>query len=69
MSQDQRLIELESRIAHQDHTIHALGDEIYRHQKKLDHLEETCNFLIAQLKTQSGAPAPAASGNDKPPHY
>jgi len=67
--QDKRLIELESRVAHQDHTIHALGDEIYLHQKKLDHLEATCNFLVAQLKTQSGTSTPADTGNDKPPHY
>jgi SlyX protein len=69
MSQDERLIEIESRIAHQDHSIQAMGDEIYRQQKKLDHLEATCNFLVEQLKTQAGAASPADSGNEKPPHY
>ena len=69
MSQNERLIELETRIAHQDHTIHALSEEIYRHQKKLDHLEVTCNFLVAQLKAQPSASASTDADNDKPPHY
>ncbi len=69
MSQEERLIELESRIAHQDHSIHTLGKEVYRQQKKLDHLEATCNFLIEQLKTNAGASPPANPGDEKPPHY
>jgi len=69
MSQKERLIELESRIAHQDHSIQTLGEEIYRQQKKLDHLEATCNFLVEQFKTQPGIPAMTDPGNEKPPHY
>lgn len=69
MSQEERLIELESRIAHQDHSIHTLGEEVYRQQKKLDHLETTCNFLVKQLKEQAGASSSADRGDEKPPHY
>ncbi len=69
MSQDERLIEIESRIAHQDHSIQAMGDEIYLQQKKLDHLEATCNLLVEQLKTQAGASSATDSGSEKPPHY
>jgi len=69
MSQKERLVELESRIAHQDHSIRTLGEEIYRQQKKLDHLEATCNFLVEQLKMQSTTAATSDPGNEKPPHY
>jgi len=69
MRQDERLIELESRIAHQDHSINALSEEIYAQQKKLDHLQVTCNFLVQQLKAQGGTPSLADAGDDKPPHY
>jgi len=69
MSQEERLIELESRIAHQDHSIHTLGEEVYRQQKKLDHLEATCNFLAEQLKAQTGASSPANPADEMPPHY
>jgi len=69
MSQEERLIELESKIAHQDHSIHTLSEEVFRQQKKLDHLEATCNFLVEQLKVQTGASSPANPGDEKPPHY
>ena len=69
MSQEERLIELESRVAHQDHSIHTLGEEVYQQQKKLDHLESTCNFLVEQIRSQAGASSPADSGDEKPPHY
>ena len=69
MSQDERLIDIESRIAHQDHSIQAMGDEIYRQQKKLDQLEATCDFLVEQLKTQAGASSPTDPGSERPPHY
>lgn len=69
MSQDERLIDLESRIAHQEHSIQTLGDELYRQQKKLELLETKCNFLAEQLRTQAGAASPAAPADEKPPHY
>ncbi|HJP38478.1 MAG TPA: SlyX family protein [Gammaproteobacteria bacterium] len=69
MSQEEHLIELESKIAHQDHAIHTLGEEVYRQQKKLDHLETTCNFLIEQLKKNTGTLSPTNPDDEKPPHY
>lgn len=69
MSQDERLIELEAKIAHQEHSIHTLGEELYRQQKKLDQLESTCNFLVEQLRTQAGSASTANTDDDKPPHY
>ncbi len=69
MQQEDRLIELESRIAHQDHSIHGLSDEIFRLRKKLDDLETTCNFLVEQLREQAGATSDANPGDEQPPHY
>ncbi len=69
MSQDKRLIELEAKIAHQEHSIHTLGEELYQQQRKLAQLESTCSFLVEQLKTQAGSPSTANTGDEKPPHY
>ena len=69
MSQDERLIELEAKIAHQEHSIHTLGEELYRQQKKLDQLESTCNFLVEQLRTQAGSASTTNTDDEKPPHY
>lgn len=68
MSQEERLIELESKIAHQEHSMTTLGEELYRQQKKLDELETKCNFLAEQLKTQ-GSGSPVNTDDEKPPHY
>ena len=69
MSQDERLIELETKIAHQEHSIQTLGEELYRQQKKLERLETTCDFLVEQLKSRSGSAPTNSIDNEKPPHY
>ncbi len=69
MSKEERLIELESRLAHQDHSLQTLGEEVYRQQKKLDHLEATCKFLLEQLKTPTGASPGNDPDDEVPPHY
>jgi SlyX protein len=69
MSQDERLIELESKIAHQEHSLQTLGEELYLQQQKLEQLETTCNFLAEQLKTQAGSASAINTGDEKPPHY
>lgn len=69
MQQEDRLIELESRIAHQDHSINGLSDEIYRLRKKIDDLETTCSFLAEQLREQAGASKTADFADEPPPHY
>lgn len=69
MQQEERLIELESRIAHQDHSMRGLSDEIYRLRKKIDQLETTCHFLVEQLREQARASSGAAPGDEPPPHY
>lgn len=69
MSSEERLIELESRIAHQDHTIHTLSEELIQQQKKLEQLETTCNFLAEQLRARIGESGSVGPDDEKPPHY
>ncbi len=65
---DQRLIDLETRIAFQEDSIQALSDEIYRQQKELDRLQQLCNLMLQQLQDVSGG---GSNGpvDEKPPHY
>lgn len=64
-----RLTELEAKIAHQEHALHAMSDELYAQQKKLEALEVTCEFLLEQVKTDNGGPASSNPADEKPPHY
>lgn len=66
---DDRLIELESRIAFQDHTLQELNEVIVRQQREIDGLRRELEVLRAQF--QALAPALVASRSEEtpPPHY
>ncbi len=64
---EQRLDELEIRIAHQDKTIGDLNDVITAQWKKLEFLERQLRRLGEELQAMDAGDAPAA--NQKPPHY
>lgn len=63
---DQRLNELEMRVAHQDKTIAELNDVITAQWKKLDALERQLGRLGDELEAMAPTELPA---NQKPPHY
>lgn len=65
---DQRLIDLETRIAFQEDSIQALSDEIYRQQKELDRLQQLCSIMLQRLQDVS-AGGPTGPVDEKPPHY
>ncbi|MFH2090777.1 MAG: SlyX family protein [Pseudomonadota bacterium] len=69
MNED-RLQEIETKLAFQEKTIKELNDELYEHQKEIDRLKLICDSLLQQSKALSeitmGIDAPA---NEKPPHY
>lgn len=65
---DQRLIDLETRIAFQEDSIQALSDEIYRQQKELDRLQQLCSIMLQRLQDVSTG-GPTGPVDEKPPHY
>jgi SlyX protein len=64
---EQRLDDLEMRMAHQDKTIGELNDVITAQWKKLELLERQLRRLGEELEAMDGGEGPAA--NQKPPHY
>lgn len=65
---EQRLIDLETRIAFQEDTIQALSDEIYRQQKELERLQQLSSLMLQRLQDvyEGGSNGPV---DEKPPHY
>jgi SlyX protein len=63
---DNRINDLEVRMAHQDQTIADLNDVITAQWKKLDALERQLKRVSEELETMDQGEAPA---NQKPPHY
>ena len=66
---ENRLIELETRLAFQDHTLQELNTVIVRQQREIAALTREIENLKAQFKTL--APELVASRGDEtpPPHY
>jgi SlyX protein len=65
---NERLIDLEIRLTHQEAAIEALSDEIARQQKTIERLEAQLAALREQLRTQAPGVIPAAE-EKPPPHY
>jgi len=66
---EERFIDLETRLAHQDQMLHELNEVVTDQQAKLMHLEELCRSLAERVRSLGeGLPATDA-GDERPPHY
>ncbi|MHB9118193.1 MAG: SlyX family protein [Burkholderiales bacterium] len=73
MNED-RMVELESKMSFQEEALQSLSDTVYRQQKQIDRLEAVCQSLIEHIKDLSLAVAEGHAGagggaNERPPHY
>jgi SlyX protein len=66
---DDRLIELETRITYQDDTIRQLNDAVSRQQLDIARLERLCATLQSRLAAMIEAAPREPAGDEKPPHY
>ncbi|BCB28588.1 hypothetical protein SKTS_34740 [Sulfurimicrobium lacus] len=69
MMHEDRLVEIETRIAFQEDLLQELNKTIYEQQKKIARLEAICNSLIDHVKDLSEAAAEGVATNERPPHY
>lgn len=65
---EEKIVNIETRLAFQDDTIQELSDVIYRQQQKIDQLEKTLQALLNKVQDLM------EGGNEKivderPPHY
>jgi SlyX protein len=66
------LVDLQTRLAFQDHTISELNDVITDQQKQLDRLHEQVRMLKDKLDVlEESVPQPGNlnAADEKPPHY
>jgi SlyX protein len=69
MNED-RLKEIETKIAFQEKTIKDLNDVIYEQQQEIERISFMVNTLVKQLKEVSEfVPGSAAPADEQPPHY
>lgn len=68
MNED-KLIELESKLAYQEDHIQSLNGSHYVMQKQIDQLELTCQILKDKLKDVQNQTPNEIISDEKPPHY
>jgi SlyX protein len=68
MTED-RLIDIEIKITHQEDALQELNKVVYQQQKKIDHLEAICDSLINHIKELSEVVSDRHVAHEKPPHY
>ncbi len=66
---DERFIDLETRLAHQDQLLHELNNVVTDQQAKIMQLEALCQSLIDRVKAVGEGPAEGDPAAERPPHY
>lgn len=66
---EERLIDLESRLAHQDQLLNELNDVVTAQQEKIMQLDELCKALLTRIRSLGDAMPAGSPGDERPPHY
>jgi SlyX protein len=66
---EQRLIEIEVKLAHQEHALDEVNQVLTDQQAQLTRLEQVCQSLVERLRGMSDGSAADERRDEKPPHY
>jgi len=66
---EERFVELESRLAHQDQLLTELNDVVTAQQARIMQLDELCRSLIERVRSVGDAVLEGSPDSEKPPHY
>ncbi|MDR3418281.1 MAG: SlyX family protein [Nevskia sp.] len=66
---EQRQIELETKLAYQEETLQVLSQEVARQQRRIEQLEACCRELLQRGRTAAEAALRGAPADEVPPHY
>lgn len=66
---EERFVDIETKIAHQELQIEELSQVIYEQQKTIDRLESTLQSLSKRLREVLHGEEDIRGADEKPPHY
>jgi SlyX protein len=66
---EQRLIDIESKLAHQDQLMLELNEVVTEQQAKIMQLEQHCSSLVERMRAVGESVSGDAPQDDRPPHY
>ena len=67
--EESKLIEIETRLAHQDQLLIELNDVVTDQQTQLMRLEELCAALIERVRLLAEGGSGDGGQDERPPHY
>lgn len=68
MSNEDRFVDIEIKLAHQEDLVETLNNLVYEQQKRIDQLEAMCGALARHIR-DNGSAGGQGPGHEKPPHY
>jgi len=67
VSQEDRFVDIEIKLAHQEDLVESLNDIVYQQSKRIDQLEALVNKMAEHIRnSQQAGQGPV---NERPPHY
>ncbi len=66
---DDRFIDIETKLAHQEQTLIELNDALAKQQESIMTLEQLCASMAERVRSMGDAEVPAPPGDERPPHY
>lgn len=66
---EQRIIELETKVAYQDETIEILNDEIKSHQVTMAKMQRQLELMAGKVKDLQPSSVASMAEETPPPHY
>lgn len=66
---EDRIIDLETRMAYQEATLHQLNDVITEQQQRIARLERICRELAERTARNADGVFKGTPADDVPPHY
>ena len=66
---EERLVDIESKLANQEYLLDVLNKTVYEQQKKIDELDALCVALAKRLADVHARLPDSLPANEKPPHY
>ena len=71
MSQEEKIVELQTKLAYQEEALNKLSDEFYQQQKQIQTLEVQQRALLEKIRDLQNTKEPGITNivDEKPPHY
>jgi SlyX protein len=66
---EERLIDIESKLAFQEDLIEELNKTVFQQQQRIERLEAICEALARQMRSLAEAGNEKGAANERPPHY